>query len=231
MSRLVGYDEKSLSIIGGSSILEPEDFQKIVELKGELNHTFLHSQIFRTRTEMEVSVLDDVHHPTPDSKYWQCKREQNVHFTELVSLSYEYRKNIIEIKKLERDLAKEQDDLERELIQIEIDRKNFVKLQHERVAKDRIREIVNWSEIMKNLMPQLKYSLDDVDAHQLTSYARQFIREALNINSNTGIAEKNNMIGKLVTTIKTCKQKGLWDAVKNELGENEIKLLTMNGLE
>ena len=99
--KLGEYKTKSLSIIENSTILEDSDFKKIVALKDELNHTFLHSQVFRTRTEMEVSVLDDIHHPTPDAKYWQSMREQNVHYTELVSLSYEYRKNDVETKIVE----------------------------------------------------------------------------------------------------------------------------------
>lgn len=229
--KLQNYDTQSLTIIDQSSILEPEDFKAIVKLKGELNHTFLRSQLFRTRTEMEVSVLDDIHFPTPDSKYWQAKREQNTHYTELVILSYEYRKNIIEIKMMERDLASEQDDLKAELIKIEIDKKNFIKLQHERTAKDRIREIKSWSEIMKNLEPQLKYSKDEVNEHQLISYAREFIREAMSLNETTGIAERNNMVGKLVTTVKSCKNNGVWDLVKSTLTANEIQFLKVNGLE
>jgi hypothetical protein len=94
MSKATNYEVQSLSIINNSSILEKADLDKIIAIKDELNHTFLHSQVFRTRTEMEVSVLDDIHFPNPDSKYWQAMREQNVHFNELVSLSYEYRKNV-----------------------------------------------------------------------------------------------------------------------------------------
>lgn len=229
--KLQGYDTQSLAIIDNSSILEKADFDKILALKDELNHTFLHSQVFRTRTEMEVSVLDDIHFPTPDAKYWQSMREQNVHYTELVGLSYEYRKNIIEIKKLEKQLESEQDELEAELLRIEIDRKNFMKLQQERVAKDRIREIQQWHEIKKNLIPNLKHSLDDVDEHQLISYAKEFVREAMGINEHTGIAEKNNMIGKLVTTIKTCKQKGLLNKAKDGMTKQELTFLSQNGLE
>ena len=48
-------------------------------------------------TEVPVSVLNDIKFPTPAAKYWQAMREQNVMFQELVMLSYEYRKNLVEI--------------------------------------------------------------------------------------------------------------------------------------
>jgi hypothetical protein len=46
---------------------------------------------------MEVSVLDDVHFPTPDAKYWQSVREQSVHFSELIRLSFDYRRLLVDI--------------------------------------------------------------------------------------------------------------------------------------
>lgn len=227
MNKLEGYDTQSLSIIDGSSILEKSDFDKILALKDELKDTFLHSQMFRTRTEMEVSVLNDIKFPTPDAKYWQSMREQNVHYNELVMLSYEYRKNLIEIKKLERDLQSEKDELEAELLKIEIDRKNFIKLQQERTAKERIREIQQWHEIKKNLIPSLKHSIKDVNEHQLISYAKEFIRETMNMPPNTGIAEKNNMLGKLFTTLRVVKE----NKIDLNLTENEQRFLEANRLE
>jgi hypothetical protein len=228
--KLNGYDKQSLAIIDNSTILDKSDFDKILSLKDELNHTFLHTQMFRTRTEMEVSVLDDIHFPTPDSKYWQSMREQNVHYNELVMLSYEYRKNIIEIKILERDIKKETDELEFELLQIEIDKKRFNKLQQERIAKDRIREIQQWHEIKKNLLPELKYSTDDVDKHQLVSYSVEFIKEAFNMPPSTGVGEKNNILGKLITTVKVCKQKKCWEMVTKQLNDKELQFIKDIGL-
>jgi len=90
----------ALDIIQESSILTTKDWESLFVIKDELKHTWETVQVFRTRTEMEVSVLQDLKHPTPDAKYWQAIREQNVMFTELVTLSYEYRKKAVELKKL-----------------------------------------------------------------------------------------------------------------------------------
>ena len=56
------------------SVLKPEDAQKIIELKDELTDTWTKKQIFRTETEMRISVLNDCKHPTAASKYWQSVR-------------------------------------------------------------------------------------------------------------------------------------------------------------
>ena len=227
-NKLTGYSTQSLSIIDNSSILEKADFDKILALKEELNHTFLHSQVFRTRTEMEVSVLNDLHFPTPDAKYWQSMREQNVHYNELVMLSYEYRKNEVEIKQLQRKLETETDDLEQDLLQIEIDKKCFMRLQMERTAKERIREIYEWHEIKKNLLPQLHHGIQDVNKHQLLSYAREFIKAAFLMPPSTPAADKRNIVGKMLTTLRVVKEKGyklpnLTDAEKQFLQANGIE--------
>ena len=51
------------------NVLKEHDAQLIRELREELTDTWSKRQIFRTETEMRVSVLNDVKHPTPASKY------------------------------------------------------------------------------------------------------------------------------------------------------------------
>ena len=210
------YDELSLEIVRESQILKSEDLRAVEEMREELKDVFLHTQIFRTRTEMEVSVLNDIKFPTPDAKYWQSVREQNVMFHELVMLSYEYRKNLVEIKKLERQLKEEKDDLERELLQIEIEKRTYISLNQQRVAKERIRELKEWHEIKKRLLPEMKYSLKDVNEHQLISYTKRYIREYMAMKDKGSPAERRNLIGNLDKALKICKEKGLLDKVLPE---------------
>jgi len=211
------YGRTAIEIINQSSILTEEDLSLISDLKDELVDNFLHAQIFRTRTEMEVSVLNDLKFPTPDAKYWQSQREQGVHFHELVMLSYEYRKNLVEIRKLERKLASETDELERELLQIEIEKMKFITRNQERVAKDRIREIREWHEIKARLIPQMAFSLTDCDKHQLISYTRRFIKQWLTAGDSGSPAEKQNLRGQMDMAIKTCIAKKCFWKIFNEL--------------
>ena len=203
----MNFDLQSLSIIESSKILKQEDLTQLSGLKNELQDIFLNVQIFRTRTEMEASILNDLKHPTPDSKYWQAMREQNVMFQELVMLSYEYRKNQVEIKILERRLMSESDELEKELLQIEIEKKQFIGINQERTAKDRIREIREWHEIKERLKPDMTASLTDVNEHQLISYTARWINQLMGMSESTSISERNNLLGQLDKGLKLCRER------------------------
>lgn len=202
------------NIIQNSDILTKDDFDLLIPLTGELQETFKKSQVFRTRTEMEVSVLNDIKHPTPSSKYWQATREQNVMFNELVMLSYEYRKNLVEIKKLQRNLEKEKDVLEVELLIIEIDKKMFTSKNQERTAKDRIRELKAWSEIkLREATKMTPEELADVDNHQLISYTKRWINQSITMGGNGSPAERQNLLGQLRSGILLCIEKGIIENV------------------
>lgn len=209
----MNFDLQSLSIIESSKILTQDDLTQLSGLKNELQDVFMNVQIFRTRTEMEASILNDLKHPTPDSKYWQAMREQNVMFQELVMLSYEYRKNQVETKILERKFISESDDLEKELLLIEIEKKQFIGINQERTAKDRIREIHEWHEIKESLKPDMTASLTDVNEHQLISYTIRWINQLSGMSENTSISERNNLLGQLDKGLKLCREKEYIDKV------------------
>ena len=217
------YGQSALEIIGQASILTPEDLQALGGLKEELVDNFLHSQVFRTRTEMEVSVLNDTKFPTPDAKYWQAQREQHLHFHELVMLSYEYRKNAVEIRQLKKKwlLAMgEKDGDGAELLQIEIERKTFIARNQERAAKDRIREIREWHEIKENLIPRMKHGLLDCDEHQLVSYTLRWIRQSQAMGPGGSPSERNNLAALLDMGLKKCKERGIIGKVLGLVDEN-----------
>jgi hypothetical protein len=69
--------------------------------------------VFRTETEMRFSVLNDMKYPTKASKYWQCVREQNVYLENLMSLSFDYRRTEVKLKRLQQKLLKEETDLKK----------------------------------------------------------------------------------------------------------------------
>ena len=90
-----------------NQILDPEQVSKFKELTNELRDTWTKKQMFRTKTEMEFSVLNDAKYPTNAAKYWQCVREQNTHMENLMQLSFEARKNDIEINFARKQLGEE----------------------------------------------------------------------------------------------------------------------------
>ena len=203
-----------LDNINQSNLLSIEDLNSLEELSAELQETFIKTQIHRTRTEMEVSVLNSVKFPTPSLKYWQAMREQNVMFTELVMLSFEYRKNLVEIQILKRKIESEQDGLKRELLQIELEKKIFIGKQQERVAKARIREIKDWSNI-KEREAQLmsEEDLKEVDNSQLIGYTKRWINQSIMMGGNGSPTERQNLLGQLRSGILCCIEKGILERV------------------
>lgn len=222
-------NNEPFEIIKSSEILTSLDLSRLEPLKEELVETFKKSQVFRTRTEMEVSVLNDLKFPSHASKYWQSVREQNVMFVELANLSYEYRKKLVEIKKLERALSTEKDELEVELKKIEIEQEHFNLIQMEKTAQDRIREIEQWSEIKEREAKEMtEEELKDVNNHQLVSYTQRWIRQAIAMGNNGSPAERQNLIGQLESGLKICKKNNLLEEVKSGLSLNEGEILESN---
>lgn len=205
-------------IVTDANILTGEDLKILSSLSVELQDTFKKSQVFRTRTEMEVSVLNDIQFPTHASKYWQAVREQNVMFHELVTLSYEYRKNLVEIKILERDMDVETDDLKKELLKIEMERKSFAARNQEKVAKDRIREMKAWSEIKERESENMHVEeLKDADTHQLMSYTLRWLRQAIEIGDRGSVDERKNLFGQLYSALQACKDNGLLEEILKKM--------------
>jgi len=188
-----------------SNILEDNDFKKFKELNSELKDTWVKKQIFRTNTEMRISVLADFKHPNNASKYWQCVKEQSVHFENLMGLSFDYRKNDIEIKKTQRKLETEKDELEIELLKVELDEKLYAKANMELVAKDRMREINEWSKL------KLEYNdgtFDDknVNTHQSEAYKYILENRAKTLTPGSSQSEVFNVVSQLETLNRLHKE-------------------------
>jgi len=176
----LSYADQTLNLI--ESLVDSQSLQKLGAIKAELLHNFEVEQIFRSRWEMENSVLNDVKFPTPDAKYWQAVREQQVHFQELTMLAFEHRKTKARIKLLLAKQAKlevfdDEQAARAELLQIDIERLQYMLLHQARTAKDRIREILSWHDIMQRVRPQMKHGIDSYEDHQSESYYLRFQRE------------------------------------------------------
>ena len=191
-----------------TNILDKEDVKEFKKLIPELQDTWHKKQMFRTETEMRFSVLSDNKYPTRAAKYWQSVREQNTHFENLVHLSFDARKNEVEIKKLERDIKKEKDELEVELKQIELEEKLYAKAQMELVAKHRMREVATWSKLKKEFDDN-SFDKQDVNAHQAHSYMLRLQHQKNTITPGTSQPEVFNVLGQLETLERVIRDKEL----------------------
>ena len=182
---------------------QASEFKKMVP---ELQDNWSKKQMFRTETEMRFSVLSDNKHGTNASKYWQSVREQNSHFENLMSLSFDYRKNDVEIEKLRREIKKEKDPLEKELKQIDLEQKLYGRAGMELAAKARMREISTWSKLKKEFHDGT-FDDKDVNTHQAESYMHRLEQQKLTLTPGSSQPEVFNVLGQL-ETLKRVRKSG-----------------------
>ena len=189
-----------------NNLLPTEDVIKFKDMVEELKDTWTKKQVFRTETEARISVLQDMKYPNKASKYWQCVREQSVFLENLMTLSFDYRRNDIKIKRLEQKLKEEKDELKKELFKVDLDEKTYSKANMELVAKDRMRELKMWSKL-KTEFDDGTFNTKDVNRHQLDSYHQIMKNRVETITSGTSQPEVFNAVGQL-RTIERVKKDG-----------------------
>ena len=182
-------------------MLKPSDANAIVELREELGDNWRKKQIFRTETEMRISVLNDAKHPTNASKYWQSVREQGAMFDALMGLTFDLRRSKLKRRQLEQEqkeaIAKG-DDFKAEGLQIDLDENLFGRANMEKTARDRVRELKLWSQIKKEL-DDGSFDTTYVNTHQAESYVHNLQNRVNSLNANSQPAEIVNAAGPLET--------------------------------
>ena len=179
-----------------NNLLEPTDLSDFKGMVEELRDTWNKKQVFRTETEARFSVLQDNRYPTKASKYWQCVREQSSYLDNLMTLSFDYRRNEAKIKWLDSKIESEKDEYRQTKYKIDLDEARFGKASMEKTAKHRMREIKMWSKL-KGEFNDGSFNDKDVNAHQLESYGRQYHEKAKTLNANSSDTEIFNVMGQL----------------------------------
>ena len=187
-------------------LLDNSQASEFKQMVPELKDTWVKKQVFRTETEMRFSVLNDAKYGTNAAKYWQSVREQNTHFENLMSLSFDYRKNDVEIEKLQKKIKREKDPLEKELKQIELEEKLYGKANMELTARARMREISTWSKLKKEFHDG-KFDDRDVNTHQAESYMHQLEQKKATLTPGSSQPEVFNVLGQL-ETLKRVRKSG-----------------------
>ena len=198
-----------------NNLLTQEDLSSFKGMVDELRDTWTKKQMFRTETEARFSVLQDNRYPTKASKYWQCVREQSSYLDNLMTLSFDYRRNEAKIKWLEGKIDKEEDEYKSTKYQIDIDECRFAKASMEKVAKHRMREIKMWSGLKKEFNDG-SFNDKDVNQHQLESYGMQYAEKARQLTENSSDTDKFNVLGQLQSLQRIRKSGELENSYKEK---------------
>jgi len=203
-----------------NNLLDPEDVKDFKAMTVELRDTWNKKQVFRTETEMRMSVLQDAKYPTNAAKYWQCVREQNVFLENLMTLSFDCRRSEAKIKWLENKIDKEEDEYKKEKYIIDLDEARYGLANMQLVAKDRMREIKLWSTLKKEFNDGT-FDTKDVNRHQLDSYHLIMKNKAETLTSGSSQPEVFNVLGQL-KTIERVKKTGEMLYNKKEQLTNDL---------
>ena len=189
-----------------NNLLDPNDVKEFKAMTAELRDTWTKKQVFRTETEMRMSVLQAAKYPTKAAKYWQCVREQNVFLENLMSLSFDCRRQEAKVKWLEKKIGSEKDEYKLEKYIIDLDEARYGLANMQLVAKDRMREIKLWSTLKKEF-DDGSFDTKDVNRHQLDSYHLIMKNKAETLTQGSSQPEVFNVLGQL-QTIERVKKSG-----------------------
>jgi len=193
---------------------QASEFKRMVP---ELQDTWVKKQMFRTETEMRFSVLADNKYGSNAAKYWQSVREQNTHFEQLMQLSFEYRKNDVEIEKLEHKIIDPNEDkFEKKLAKIEREEKLYGRANMELTAKARMKEISTWSKLKKEFHDST-FDDKDVNTHQAESYVHTLEQRKATLTPGSSQPEIFNVLGQLETLKRVRKSGELLSAKERKL--------------
>ena len=198
-----------------NNLLEQQDLTDFKGMVDELRDTWTKKQMFRTETEARFSVLQDNRYPTKAAKYWQCVREQASYLDNLMTLSFDYRRNEAKIKWLETKIESEKDEYKLTKYQIDLDESRFAKASMEKVAKHRMREIKMWSGLKKEFNDG-SFNDKDVNQHQLESYGMQYAEKARQLTENSSDTDKFNVLGQLQSLQRIKKSGELENSYKEK---------------
>tara|TARA_B100000900_G_scaffold415836_1_gene447435 strand:- start:3293 stop:3961 length:669 start_codon:yes stop_codon:yes gene_type:complete len=215
LPELISQQEANLK-----DLLSEQDKSAYKDLMVELRDNYEKDTMFRTEVEMRFSVLDDGRHPTRGSKYWQSVKEQKSHLFGLVDLSFAFRETSVEIRQIQKKLETEEDEFERELLKIDLDRKMWAKRNMEFEGNHRMRELQAWSKIKKEL-DDGSFNTKNAEGHQLESYQKLYQNKAKTITANTPQGDVFNIHSQLQTVDRIIKEKELGYVKKAELEDKK----------
>jgi len=236
--------ETSLVLV--KDLIKPEDAEFLIAHESKFKERYSNSSLFRSKFEMEAMVLNEDEHPTPDSKYWQAIGEQAVHVKELIRLSFESKKGEADLDLLhaEKDELKykltkqnpanipeyEKDKLRAKIKrkEVEIEEREFGLLECKKVAKERIREVRDWEDLIPALESQLKHGKDDWEKHHPERYFKRFEKRIGRLDLIEPDA-KENTVKFFLASLQHPENKGLADEYTAKLreGNNQQQELTL----
>jgi hypothetical protein len=167
-NNLTPYAENNslVDLFSKEAIIKDTDLSNLASCKDFIVDTFLTVPMYRTLPIKLFGVLSDDKFPTPESKFWQCKVEAEVHANELVrdihnledmkinleKSEYILTNSLLPKQELEQDQKiKAEMEFDVRKLKVSISRQRFEYFQLQKRIKYRIEEVTEWKQISDKL--------------------------------------------------------------------------------
>jgi len=200
---------------------ESKQLEKLTAAEHNINRAFKDIVFFRTPTLLRLSVLNDLDHPTLESKYWQLVNEMYAHSTGLADLIFDIELKQVEIDELESKFQTG-DGFQKRRDEIELRRARFALVNMQKTANARIEEIHNQNTAMEDIKTELQKQGVDIEKqtindHQLRTFAVAWTNEVCNITEHTDVNDRKNITARWVTCMNILRSCGELEGFINSL--------------
>lgn len=159
--------------------MSKKDWDDLNESKSFIVETYNTVPMYRPLPLKLFGVLNNNDHPTPESKYWQCKIEAEVHAEQIIN-------DIHSIELLNLNIEKSQFNLEIMLEEYNNQNDNIKKKQIEFDIREQRIHLSKLNFRLIKLKKELKYRIEEVNQWRKISNS---IKETTNIDTNSYIRQ------------------------------------------
>lgn len=210
-----------ISLLQEKSLIDDSTKLKLSQAKEFIVSTYIDVPMYRPLPVKMFGVLNNKDFATPESKYWQCKVEAEVHANELIREIHSLELGYIELEKINVYMDKNKDaqtddrisDYDKRLLQLDLkelnvqySKKMFELKQLEKRIKYRIEEVSEWKIISDKLLEKHENSINPHDF--VKSYVNNMVeklkREAEdpdNNNDKNALLERAKNIEQVINSI------------------------------
>jgi hypothetical protein len=191
---LNSISDQAIDKISNMNLLDAKEKEIFDKISTNIKVAWDKKQIWRTAFEIEYGVLNNVDMPTPDAKYWQCLKELDAVFDQMMQTYYLFNEKQLKIEQLELKIDKTTDSIKNiisdkmkiweeeiniKIYQNEIEKINYSLINMKQQVKDRIREMKIWSDMMNKIKKDLKFDANSPDAHKLLLFIHKLYKGLL----------------------------------------------------
>lgn len=223
-------NDTEISLIFENKLFNSEQITKLTNARQNIENAVKTVTMHRTPTLLRASVLNDVSHPTPDSKYWQLVNEMVAHSTGLADTLFQIEEKQIDLDEAKYKLKTETDQFEIRRLKLDIRKNEYGLVMLQKAASARVEELNNQSIMMEELKINCKYGIKDQNAHQLSTFAHSWTSEVCNITDSTSVDDRKNITSRWMTLMNMLEDMGLYVQFINSLPEQTVNKLQHLGL-